>query len=271
VESGSEEIRKFLGKPMDDQTCIKAFTLTRSYGIMPRAYFIYGSPNESDKTIDQSIALMEKLGPLSAVFYMLVLFPGTHLYTRARQKKQVSDDIWFKRIEDLPWFELDPNLDFSRVKGFGDQLRNAFFKGLKNFVADIHLVEDKSLDSFHSDFLSRLAMTFSQGEYARDPRIEDPTAIARNLFQKALTYGHDPRAVLGLAMILQKERDLSGAEKLLTKGLDLHPGHKDLSICMGVCLMNQGEFSRALDFFKPFDKDPGLGQYIEICNARQRG
>jgi radical SAM superfamily enzyme YgiQ (UPF0313 family) len=58
VESGSQEIKKRLGKPVANAACVRAFTLTRSHGILPRAYFIYGSPGETEKIIQDSCDLM---------------------------------------------------------------------------------------------------------------------------------------------------------------------------------------------------------------------
>ncbi len=69
-------------------------------------------------------------------------------------------------------------------------------------------------------------------------------------------------------MIHQKNRSFRDAVAPLETGLSHFPGHKDLSVCMGVCLMNLGDFAGALTFFTPFDKDPGLGHYIDICNHR---
>ena len=268
VESGAPAIRKILGKPVADEACIKAFELTRSRGIMPRAYFIYGSPGETPETIGRSISLMKRLKPLSTVFYMLVVFPGTRLYTRALDKGLVSDDIWYKKIEDLPWFELDPDLDFNTVKTFGDQLRRAFFSSLEEAVLSLELEDEKSLYPFHADFLSRLGMTFTRGEYAADPRVPNARELARHLFNKALTFGPDPRSFLGLSMILQREKDFPGALDLLNRGLDYFPGHRDLVVGKGVYCMNIGNFRQALDCFTPFDNDPSLGQYIEICKTR---
>ncbi|WDP87069.1 MAG: radical SAM protein [Desulfobacter sp.] len=268
VESGSAKIRKTLGKPIDNDICVRAFDLVKAHGILPRAYFIYGSPGENQATIDQSIELMERLGPLSTVFYMLVIFPGTHLYTRAVEKGWVNDDIWYQQIEDLPWFKVDKDLDFTCVKSYGDRLRSAFFTKVEQFAAQIDFKQDKELFPFHADFLSRLALTFSHGEYSNDPRIKDPDKTALALFEKAFEYHPDPRAYLGLAMIHQKAKLFSKAVHCLENGLAHFPGHKDLCVCMGVCLMNQAQFSKALSFFIPFDKDPCLGHYIDICKNR---
>ncbi len=268
VESGADKIKKILGKPMKNDTCVRAFEHVKSCGILPRAYFIYGSPGETCATIEESAALMERLGPLSTVFYMLVVFPGTRLYTRARDNGWVDDKIWYTKIEDLPWFELDPDMDFVQVKSWGDRLRTSFFTGLESFVSTIELKDDQDLFPFHADFLSRLAMTFSHGEYADDPRVKNPEKIARRLFEKALTYHPDPRAHLGLAMLFQKSRRFTQAVTRLKEGLNQFPGHKALSVCMGVCLMNLGDFEQARSFFAPFDTDPGLRHYIEICKNR---
>jgi len=270
IESGARKIKKILGKPISNNTCIKAFSLTRSHGIMPRAYFIYGSPGETNETIKASCDLMMQLKPLGTVFYLLVIFPGTHLYRKARQKKLVTDDLWHRKIEDLPWFELDDTLDFSKVSAFGDRLRNSFFENLPLFAKDIDLVEEKALYPFHADFLSRLAMTFSQGEYATNSRIKDPDKTAEHLFTRALTYSPQPRAFMGIAMLLQKQKKFPRAASHLEKGLELFPGNKELSICMGVCLMNQALFKDALPFFIPFRDDPNMEPYINICNSQEQ-
>ena len=268
IESGADAIKKILGKPIDNDTCVAAFDMVRTAGILPRAYFIYGSPGETDDTIAQSIDLMIRLGPLSTVFYMLVTFPGTALYNRALQKGWIDDNVWHNAIEDLPWWELDPDMNFARVKGWGDRLRQAFFDHLDDFVARINLGPDKELAPLHAQFLSRLAMTFSHGEYARDKRVKNADRTAVTLFEKALRFYPCPTAFQGLAMICQKQKDFAGAMAFLDKGLSHFPRDRELCVCMGVCLMNTGDFSRALDYFTPFAQDPALGRYISICQQK---
>jgi radical SAM superfamily enzyme YgiQ (UPF0313 family) len=265
VESGSEKIRKALGKPIDREKIISAFALTKSYGILPRAYFICGSPGETKDTIRESMDLIHAIQPLGAVFYMLVIFPGTFLYRSAKQKGRVSDDFWHQRVEDLPWFEIDKNLDFKTVKAFGDSLRAAFYNHLDQFAQNLDLVDKKEFYPLHADFLSRLAMTFSHGEYAADPRVKNQEKTASLLFERALALAPDARAFLGLALQKQKTRDFQGAGAVLEQGLAHFPRHKDLNLCLGICLMNQGRFKAALEFFKPFQAFPETRHYIAIC------
>jgi radical SAM superfamily enzyme YgiQ (UPF0313 family) len=79
VESGSPKIRKFLLKNISTDKIRSAFASTQKYGIMARAYFIYGAPQESWQTIQKTIDLINVLKPLSVIFYILDIFPGTAL------------------------------------------------------------------------------------------------------------------------------------------------------------------------------------------------
>lgn len=271
VESGSEKIRKVLGKPIKQEKIIQAFSLTASYGILPRAYFIYGSPGETDQTLQESCDLLNTLQPLSAIFYLLVIFPGTHLYQSALNKHLITDDIWHQKIEDLPWFELDDHLDFTRVQAFGNTLRSEFYNNLDTFARTIKLVDIKELVPFHADFLSRLAMTFSHGEYAGDTRIKNQDKTAQLLYDKSLSYAPNARAFLGLAMLLQKQKYVKKAVTLLKKGLNHFPENKDLNICMGINLMNTGQFKTALTVFEKFKDYPETPPYITICHQKISG
>lgn len=85
VETGSDTIKKRLGKPIPNAVAVQAFQQTAAAGMIPRAYFIYGSPGETPDTIQESIDLLMQLQPLGAVFYMLVVFPGTGYMSRQRK------------------------------------------------------------------------------------------------------------------------------------------------------------------------------------------
>lgn len=271
VESGSESIRKRLGKPLKDNDIIRAFQLTTLYGIMPRAYFIYGSPGETSETIRQSCDLMLKIKPLSCVFYILTLFPGTFLYQKAVEKGQISPSVWEQPIEDMPWFEIDPDLNFERTKKFGDQLRHAFFTHLSGFAETVELKDDKELYPLHADFLSRLAMTFSHGEYSGNPLVKNPGETAETLYRRSLSYNPNFRAFLGLAMLHQHAKDFKKAISILGQGLSHFPDNKDLNLCMALNHMNINEFNAALSFLERFKHLPEIRQYIDICNRKLKG
>ena len=265
VESGSEKIRRLLNKTFITAQIEKAFFLTTRYGILSRAYFIYGCPGESRETIQESIDLMRRIKPLGTVFYILDLFPGTALYDVYRRLFGVTDDIWLERIEDILYFETDPNLDRDKVLSFGRMLRAAFHENLPDFVRSLDLVERKDLYPLHADFLSRLAMTFDQGDYAAVEAIPNKPQLAEFLYRKALSYHPDPRAFLGLGILLQKAGRHDTARDILQEAVRHFPDHDPINISLGISLLNLGQFDSALTRLLPFQNDRQVLWFIQEC------
>ena len=270
IESGSETVRKNLGKHLDEKKIEKAFSLTAGYGILPRAYFIYGCPGDSDETMDETIALLERIRPLAAIFYILDIFPGTALYDDYIARTGADDDIWLQRIEDLLYFETDPALSKETVLAWGKRLRGAFHRRLSEFARSVKLVDDPEFYPLHADFLSRLALTFDQGDYAGIQAIPEKAKTARQLYERALSYAPDARAYLGLGMIHQRRRDFLASAEILSRGLKAFAGHEQLSICLAVSLMNTGQVDPALAHLAPFDQNPQALTFMAACH-RARG
>jgi radical SAM superfamily enzyme YgiQ (UPF0313 family) len=249
VESGSATIRKLFNKQIEDAEIIRAFHLSASYGIMPRAYFIYGAPGESRKTVQKTLKLVERIKPLSAIFYILDLFPGTAMYDMYVRKKGVKDDIWLRRVEDIMYFEMDRRLKSRDVLKFGKKLRSGFYKGLSDFATSLSLVDIPELYPFHADFLARLGMTFLTGDYAAIPDIRDPDRTAEVLLKKALDYAPCERAFLGLGILMQKRGDYTGSAEILMQGRKNFSSSPDIDICLGISLANSGRPEAALELF----------------------
>ncbi len=252
VESGSEKIRTFLQKKIATTRIQNAFALTRRYGIMARAYFIYGCPQESQQTINETIALIEDIKPLSAIFYILDIFPGTRLYEDFKHRLGVTDDIWLNRAEDIMYFETDPELTREMILDFGQKLRSAFHEKLSEFTESLQLIDREDLYPWHSSFYSRLAMTFDHGDYSRIDDIKHKDGLAEKLYQRSLTYYPNARAYLGLGILSQKRRAYRESIRILSRGLSQFPEDPQLNICMGVSLMNLGEYEQALSHFLGF-------------------
>ncbi len=265
VESGSEEIRNRLNKHIRTDQIKKAFTWTTRYGILARAYFIYGCPGETWDTIQETIDLIHDIKPLSVIFYILDLFPGTSLYEEFREKFDITDDIWLTRIEDIMYFENDTNLSKELILSFGKKLRTDFYEHLHIFADSLTLVDNKALYEYHSGFFSKLAMTFSHGDYQRIDAIKDKDGIAEKLYQKSLQYMPNHRAFLGIGMIRQKNKDFLKSIKILDKGLERFPGSESLNICLGLSYMNLGEYTNALACFKKFQQSKQAVYYAASC------
>jgi radical SAM superfamily enzyme YgiQ (UPF0313 family) len=252
VESGSQNIRRFLKKNISDAQICRAFELTQYYGMMARAYFIYGCPRESWQSIQQTIDLINAIKPLSAIFYILDVFPGTALYQDYKKKFKVSDDIWLNRIEDIMYFETDPVLSRDLILAFGQKLRTSFYEKLPEFVEALRLIDREDLYPQHSDFFSRLAMTFEKGDYAGIDAIPNKEQIAETLYRRSLEYGPNARAYLGLGMIQQKKRDFKESIRILLEGIELFPEDVQLHICLAIDYMNMAKFKTALSYLLKF-------------------
>lgn len=265
VESGSEKVRNTLNKKISTKQIKKAFSLTRKYGILPRAYFIYGSPGESWATIQESVDLILEIKPLSVIFYILDIFPGTALYYDFKERCNVKEDIWLKRIEDIMYFETDSSLDGEMILAFGEKLRKEFYGNLTGFIDSLELIEDKKFYPMHSDFLSRLGMTFSHGDYSKNKYIRGKEKTAENLFNKALTYSPNPRAYLGLGILYQKKASYDKSIEVLNEALEYFPKNEQLITCLGISYMNKGEYQEALGHFSKLPPSRETRYYISQC------
>ncbi len=265
VESGSEKIRRILNKNLAREDISRAFDLTMKYGILARAYFIYGCPGETRETIGETLELIREIKPLAAIFYILDLFPGTALFDHYRQTAGLDDDIWLDRIEDILYFETDPGLSKERILAFGERLRTFFHENLPSFVEAIRLVDRKEMHPLHADFLSRLGMTFDHGDYSRIAVIDGKDRIAESLYRKALDYHPDPRAYLGLGILGQKARAHEESVGILSKGVEHFPDNFRLHLCLSISHMNLGNFRQALEGLLKFKDEKEAAPYIAAC------
>ena len=266
IESGSEKIRDLLNKNVKTDQARNAFALTHRYGIIARAYFIYGSPEESWETIQDTIDLIHQIKPLICVLYILEIYPGTRLYSNFQKNFNATDDIWLKRIEGICYFETDPNLSQEAVFQFGKRIRTELYENMNHFVESINLVNKKELYELHSDFCSRLGMTFSHGDYSKIDAIKDKGNIAEKLFEKSLNYYPNQRAYLGLGIIKQDRREFEGAVKILTKGVELFPESEELNLCLGITYMNLRDYNTALSYLLRLRHSKEAEYYVRKCH-----
>ena len=265
VESGSEKIRKRLCKNITTNRIKKAFALTTSYGILARAYFIYGCPGESWTTLKETMDLIHEIKPLSIIFYILDLFPGTALYSEVRKRSKITDDIWLKKIEGIMYFETDPHLTQELILAFGEKLRTYYYTHLPEFVDEIELVDKKEFYEMHADFLSRLGMTFTHGDYSKIETIKDKDQAAEKLYRRALDYHPDHRAYLGLGILMQKRGAYKESVEILSEGTAYYPESEQLNICLGLSYMNVKDYRTALSTLLKFENSKEVVPYIARC------
>lgn len=252
VESGSEMIRKVLNKQISQEQIKRAFSLTTSFGILARAYFIYGCPGESAETIQATLDLIREIKPLSVIFYVLRLFPGTAFYCGLKERQAIADDVWLEKVEDMPYYRYDPNLSEQQVNGFGERLRLFYYQELPGFARSVRLIDNKEFYPLHADFLSRLAMTFSHGDYAQIEAIPNKEEVAAVLYESSLRYHPDHRAYLGLGILKQKNREYKQSARILEEGVKWFPNSEMLHLCLGFSYLNLAAYDKAIAVFSKF-------------------
>jgi radical SAM superfamily enzyme YgiQ (UPF0313 family) len=240
VESGSKSIRDQLNKKFTEEQIQRAFALTVSYGILARAYIIYGCPGENSATVNDTIRLLRDIRPLVTIFYVLSVFPGTFLYDLFKTQTGATDDIWLHYKEDLFLFEIDKRLCAETVSQFGKSLKKAVETSIPDFIHSLQLVDDKELYPLHAGFLSRLAATLDRGDYPHALPEGLAQDLARELYRKALEYAPDARAYWGLGLLAQAEGDDRKAEAILRKGLQMFPEDAILARVLNTTLMRVG-------------------------------
>jgi radical SAM superfamily enzyme YgiQ (UPF0313 family) len=265
VESGSEEIRKVLNKNIKTDDIKRAFALTTKYGILSRAYFIYGSPGENYETIQETIDLIHEIKPLSTIFYILDIFPGTALYEDFKRRTMLNDDVWLKRIEDILYFETDQSLSQDMILDFGKKLRTDYYSHLPEFADAIQLIDKEDLYESHANFLSRLAMTFSHGDYASIEAIPEKDNVAQRLYERSMSYYPNQRAYLGLGIIKQKQRKYEESVQILSEGVKHFPESEPIAMCLGISYMNLGRYEEALECFQKLPESREALQYVATC------
>lgn len=265
VESGSEKIRGLLNKRLKSDDIKKAFSSTHRYGILARAYFIYGSPEETRETIQATIDMIREIKPFVCVFYILEIYPGTKLYLDYQKKFHVTDDIWLKKMEGICYFESDPHLSRELILDFGKRLRGSFYASLSGFAQALDLIDEEEFYAMHADFCSRIGLTFSQGDYANNEAVKEREKAAESLFNKALGYAPDHRAYLGLGILKQNEKKYEKAVQVLSQGVKHFPGSEPLNVCLGVSHMNLQRYDKALACLLKFQGSKEVNGHIARC------
>jgi radical SAM superfamily enzyme YgiQ (UPF0313 family) len=224
-----------------------------------------GCPGETFETIQETIDLMNRIKPLSVIFYILALFPGTALYSEFQKKFHIHDDIWLNYMEDILYFENDPRLNRNLILAFGQKLRTEFHASLHRYAEELELVDRKELYEKHSDFYSRLGMTFSHGDYSRIEAVADKQDIAETMFRRALRYAPNHHAYLGLGVIQQQKKEILQSIKTLEEGLVWYSGSEPLHTCLGISYMNDGQYEKALSLFEKFPESEQAKQCASEC------
>lgn len=104
VESASPEILRRIKKQLKPDDIDRAVTLAKRHGIHARVSLMVGNPGESDTTIGETLALLDRVKPDLAGLAVAQVYPGTALYDEAKERGFVDDSYWLDGAAPIPFF-----------------------------------------------------------------------------------------------------------------------------------------------------------------------
>ncbi|MFH1453836.1 MAG: radical SAM protein [Armatimonadota bacterium] len=105
IESGNTRILNVLKKEINLEKAEKIAKLTKKHGFTVLLDFMIGSPEETKKEIEESMALALKMDPHFVQFSVTTCLPATELYDLAIKQGVVKSDVWKE-------FALNPTESF---------------------------------------------------------------------------------------------------------------------------------------------------------------
>jgi anaerobic magnesium-protoporphyrin IX monomethyl ester cyclase len=94
VESGNSQVLKNLRKGITLDQIKSAFQMAKKSGVVTFAYFMLGSPGETEREIKESIHLAKKIDPDFVQFLITTPFPATELYELGVEQGVLQGDFW---------------------------------------------------------------------------------------------------------------------------------------------------------------------------------
>jgi tetratricopeptide (TPR) repeat protein len=127
-------------------------------------------------------------------------------------------------------------------------------------------VDIPDLYPLHADFLSRLGLTFSHGDYAVNPLVEKHLATAVMLFKRSLDYHPDHRAFWGLGLVYQHQGRFDESIVVLKQGIEHHQESVDLHMALANSLIRLARYEEARACLEGFPAHPqAVDQIIRCC------
>lgn len=98
IESGNEEILRKMGKPIKPEKALEAVRLANETGMKTQAFYIFGTPGETKKQMEETVQFAKKVGTTLAFFNMLVPYPGTRDFHHFFAKTPLENIEWEKFV-----------------------------------------------------------------------------------------------------------------------------------------------------------------------------
>ena len=133
VESGSPRVLRDIRKGQTTEQIERAFRLAHEAGIKPRAFLVVGSPGESIRTVDETVALARRIRPYdSGAAGIMWVLPDTALYESAKAGGLLTDGTWLDTDETI-YYTCEHNL--AELEALRDRLIRGLARSQGTFKA----------------------------------------------------------------------------------------------------------------------------------------
>lgn len=92
IESGNNEILKEMRKNITIEEALSACEIIKKHGIRLQAFFIIGFPQETEDTLNDTVAVMKKLSADVLVYSIFTPYPGTEAFEFCKERELISDE-----------------------------------------------------------------------------------------------------------------------------------------------------------------------------------
>lgn len=161
IETGDEDVMKFIGKNITLEQVKQAVYLTHKSGILSKGFFIMGHPTDTHDTIRKTIKFALKI-PLDDIsISMMTPFPGSKLYQIA-SKYGEFDNSW-RKMNELDIVFVPKGLTKENLQNYSKDMMRRFYlrpRIVFNYMKRIS-ENPKAIPHYIRGFTAFLKKTFS--------------------------------------------------------------------------------------------------------------
>src|SRR5260221_7250369 len=121
VETGSPEMMQILRKGITHDKVFHAQDVMRKANIVWDAFFMFGFPDDTPETIEETMSLIRRLECRSVAMSIFTPYPGLEIYERAKSYGLIQEPIeWRYYSHQSPRNNFVKNIsreDFTRIAG----------------------------------------------------------------------------------------------------------------------------------------------------------
>lgn len=139
IETANNKLLKDMNKNIDKEKIEQVLRITKRSGISIRGAFIIGYPDESEQSVNETIAFAKKMDIDIALFNIITPFPGTKLYFWAKENHLLLSEDWNRYDLATPLL-LPSELSIKRLKELYFYAYKAFYFRITYIIKRLFLL-----------------------------------------------------------------------------------------------------------------------------------